>query len=266
MNKKKCYGINCFLVAWWSAKPSAVTSGENCAHDTFCFDCYWGARSRCCGKHDWRKGTLLQFQYCFCMNESTHLMSQVTNVNDFEWISQLRYYWEEDLNLYIKAVNASFLYGYEYLGEVYLFTVNGIFRYRILLVMFRIIMELQLFYCKGSTLLFVWCRKHRATCNYAFDRSLLFDLDRCVTLEIWRRSCGSCWNGQDWNYQGLELFVYQAKGSLLVQDLSKAFAIQCVVFNCSDQLDFMAMGKFFKGLARYWQAIEVLIIKLMYNF
>ena len=38
------------------------------------------------------------------------------NVNDFEWISQLRYYWHDDW-LHIQAVNAEFPYGFEYLGN-----------------------------------------------------------------------------------------------------------------------------------------------------
>ncbi|XP_014851660.1 PREDICTED: dynein heavy chain 1, axonemal [Poecilia mexicana] len=41
---------------------------------------------------------------------------KVSTVNDFEWISQLRYYWTNE-ELHIHAMNAEFLYGYEYLGN-----------------------------------------------------------------------------------------------------------------------------------------------------
>lgn len=40
----------------------------------------------------------------------------VVNINDFEWIKQLRYYWISE-QLKVRAVNAEFSYGYEYLGN-----------------------------------------------------------------------------------------------------------------------------------------------------
>lgn len=40
----------------------------------------------------------------------------VNDLSDFDWISQLRYYWEED-NVKVRMINATADYGYEYLGN-----------------------------------------------------------------------------------------------------------------------------------------------------
>lgn len=35
----------------------------------------------------------------------------IVNSNDFDWISQLRYYWDDTNELSVRAVNAEFRYG-----------------------------------------------------------------------------------------------------------------------------------------------------------
>lgn len=41
----------------------------------------------------------------------------MTSENDFEWLKQLRYYWDTDIdNSVVRMSNSIYIYGYEYLG------------------------------------------------------------------------------------------------------------------------------------------------------
>jgi len=41
---------------------------------------------------------------------------QISSENDFDWLAQLRYYWDSD-NVFVSIINAKVSYAYEYLGN-----------------------------------------------------------------------------------------------------------------------------------------------------
>ncbi len=45
-----------------------------------------------------------------------NIIAGVSSESDFQWLSQMRYYWEEE-NVITRMINSQLAYGYEYLGN-----------------------------------------------------------------------------------------------------------------------------------------------------